>query len=89
MPGILAISFNLRIVFSYRHYFEGDQHAVRCLAYTFIDRSFDREYYKLYKSTFSATEWPNKLSELLNKYDKNVLYFSESKANVLVEEGDL
>lgn len=68
---------------------EGDQHAVRCLAYTFIDRSFDREYYKLYKSTFSATEWPNKLSELLNKYDKNVLYFSESKANVLVEEGDL
>ncbi len=67
---------------------ENDVPTIRMLAFSFISDSFNAEYYRLFKSTFPDTEWPLQLNMILNSYGKARQYFSESKANVLVEEND-
>ena len=68
---------------------EGDLPEIRRLAFMFIESVFNQEYYKLYKSTFTVEEWPIQLKTIIAKYEKDDRFFSESKANVLVEENDI
>ena len=47
---------------------EGDTPKIRDYAWRFIDNGFNGKYYRIYKSTFSASEWTTELERVLNHY---------------------
>ena len=65
---------------------ENDIPAIRQVSYIFIDSSFDEDYCRIYKSTFSEKEWLEQVDILLKHYNKNKSYFNRSVADLLVFE---
>jgi hypothetical protein len=75
---------------------ENDIPNIRTLAFSFIQRHFDKKYFDIYKSSFTSDEWSLAMENLLQHYDKNsrdVDYhnykmhsFSSSAADVLIVE---
>ena len=66
---------------------EGDIPAIRTLAFEFIENRFIKEYYEIYKDTFSPAEWATERENLfLHYYSKD--YFSNSAADLLAAEHD-
>jgi hypothetical protein len=66
---------------------EKDNPAKRMLSFTFIKDFFSEEHYRIYKSTFSAAEWPMELEKLIAHYEKKN-YNNESLFNLLTYEKD-
>jgi hypothetical protein len=51
---------------------ENDIPNIRTLAFSFIEHSFNKQYFDIYKSAFTAGEWNDALENLLQHYEKNV-----------------
>jgi hypothetical protein len=64
---------------------EKDTPAIRKLAYEFIEGSFNKEYFDIYKTTFNSAEWAEEREKLFLHYDKSK-YFSASAADLLAAE---
>jgi hypothetical protein len=47
---------------------EKDIPALRSISYSFIKDSFREKHYRIYKSSFSAVEWPEQFEKLLQHY---------------------
>jgi hypothetical protein len=67
---------------------EGDIPNIRKIAYSFIEDYFQEKYYRIYKSSFSAAEWPKAAKSLVKHYQDGNKYFSNSAAKVMTEEED-
>lgn len=71
---------------------EGDTPKIRDYAWRFIENGFNGDYYRIYKSTFSASEWTTELERILNHYaaKKRPHYLGagnrSDSADVLAEE---
>lgn len=68
---------------------ENDIPVIRKTAYAFIENYFQKEYYRISKSSFSPTEWENELQNIIGHYKKEGKYFSNHVADVLAEEKDV
>jgi hypothetical protein len=66
---------------------EKDIPSIRAIAFSFINRNFDKKYFGIYKSTFAPDEWRDALENLLQHYEKDRRGFSSAAADVLVAEG--
>jgi len=67
---------------------ENDIPTMRKLSYRFIEDYFKREYYQIYKATFSPTEWIDEREKLFLHYSGDK-YFSHSAAELLVAENEI
>jgi len=67
---------------------EKDIPVVRKLSYRFIEKSFKKKHYQIYKATFSSAEWADEREKLFLRYSgkKN---FSNSAARLLAEENEV
>jgi hypothetical protein len=75
---------------------ENDIYTIRRIAFSFINRNFDKKYFDIYKSAFTPEEWTAALENLLLHYEKNsrdfnyhslkTTNFSSAAADVLVAE---
>ena len=65
---------------------ESDTKEIRRVSRKFIDRAFDRTYYRSYKSTFSKEEWLVEYDKLMKHYRKGDSWFIPSVADMYVEE---
>jgi hypothetical protein len=66
---------------------EKDIPAIRSLAFGFIEGNFNKEYFEIYKSTFSPAEWADAREKLLLHYNRNNDYYCEnSVADLLAAE---
>ena len=68
---------------------ENDIPKIREIAFKFIENSFNKKYYAIYKSAFSPEEWKNETERLIRHYEPGAKnYFgTNSVADVLAEEG--
>jgi uncharacterized protein (DUF2267 family) len=67
---------------------EADTPNMRKIAYLFIEDHFLEKYYRIYKSTFSAADWPEAAEALIKHYQGANKYFSSSAADLMVAEED-
>jgi hypothetical protein len=67
---------------------ERDTPNIRKIAYRFIEDCFLEEYYRIYKSSFSAAEWPKAAKSLVKHYRGGDKYFSDSAAEFMAAEKD-
>lgn len=58
------------------------------LSYRFIEKSFDKEHYQIYKAAFSSAEWAEEREKLFLRYS-NKKYFSNSAAELLAAENEI
>jgi hypothetical protein len=75
---------------------ENDIPNIRALAFAFIAQGFNKYYFDIYKSAFTADEWNDALENLLQHYEKNVVdrdfysrkidKFNSTVAEVLIAE---
>jgi len=67
---------------------EKDIPAVRKLSYKFIEKSFNKEHYQIYKTSFKPAEWTDEREKLFLRYSgkKN---FSNSAARLLAAENEI
>jgi uncharacterized protein (DUF2267 family) len=75
---------------------ENDIPNIRKIAFSFINRNFDKKYFDIYKSAFTSEEWTVSLENILQHYEKNsrdfnyyslkTTNFSSAAADVLVAE---
>ncbi|MDR1351832.1 MAG: hypothetical protein LBK05_01010 [Treponema sp.] len=66
---------------------EEDVPAIRSISYSFIEDSFNKQYYRIYKSAFSPGEWPEKFEELFRHYDAKKGSWGNSAPDLLASEG--
>lgn len=66
---------------------KNDIPAVRSIAYSFIKDDFRESYYRIYRSAFSADEWPEQFEHLLASYEAQKSYWEDDAANLLAAEG--
>lgn len=68
---------------------ESDTKEIRRITNIFLLRNFDKKYYRIYKSTFSSSEWNHEVEKLISIYQKESRnWFSSKIGNLLVEEND-
>jgi hypothetical protein len=67
---------------------ETDIPNTRKIAYRFIEDRFLEKYYRIYKSSFSAAEWPEAAKSLVKHYRDKGNYFSNSAADLMAAEED-
>jgi hypothetical protein len=67
---------------------EKDVPIIRGVSYSFINDHFLDDYYRIYKSTFTADEWTEECEKLLRHYLNNAVSFVSSAAKLLAAEGD-
>ena len=69
---------------------ETDIPKIREIAWGFIEQHFDREYYRIYKAAFGASDWPAEFERLVEHYTPKHGYHAVSGkcnvADVLAEE---
>jgi hypothetical protein len=67
---------------------ENDLPVIRKISRYYISSGFDETYYRIYKSSFSADEWPGQMQELIDRYQdlRKKDGFSDDVAALLVEE---
>jgi hypothetical protein len=66
---------------------EQDIPAIRSISYSFIKDRFSEQYYRIYKSTFSAGEWEKEFEDLLGQYETKKSFWDDSAADLLAAEG--
>lgn len=67
---------------------EHDIPVIRKIAFAFIENYFEKEHYRIYKSSFKSIEWEKEVQNILAHYEKKGNNFSNSVADVLAEEHD-
>ena len=67
---------------------ENDVPVIRKIAFAFIENHIEREHYHIYKSSFESNEWEKEVNNIISNYEKKGNGFSQSVADVLVEEHD-
>lgn len=67
---------------------ENDIPLIRKIAFAFIEHYFEKEHYRIYKSSFKPNEWEKEVQNILAHYEKKGKNFSNSVADVLAEEHD-
>jgi hypothetical protein len=67
---------------------EKDIPAIRDVSYSFIKDHFEDDYYRIYKSTFSAGEWAEVYENLLRHYGNKNDFYGNPAADLLAAEGD-
>lgn len=67
---------------------EHDIPVIRKIAFTFIENYFEKEHYRIYKSSFKSVEWQKEVQNIIAHYEKKEKHFSSSVADVLAEEHD-
>jgi len=67
---------------------EKDIPAVRRLSYQFIEEYFNKEYYQIYKVTFSPAEWVDEREKLFLRYSA-IRRFNDSAAELLRVENEI
>ena len=67
---------------------EHDIPVIRKIAFAFIENYFEKEHYRIYKSSFKPTEWEKEVQNIIAHYEKKGKNYSNSVADVLVEEHD-
>lgn len=65
---------------------ENDVKTMRKISLEFIQKNFLLDYYRIYKSTFSADVWGAQVESLIKHYQKESCWNCSNVANVLVEE---
>jgi hypothetical protein len=76
---------------------QNDKQVIREISFRFIDKKFNAEYLKIYKSTFNNEEWKEIFEQLLISYDKaskqGLVYFNQldntSVFDFLVAENEI
>jgi hypothetical protein len=66
---------------------EKDTPTIRDTSYSFIKDSFSGNYYRIYKSTFTAGEWAEEFENLLRRYGNNAGFYQNPAADLLAAEG--
>ncbi|MDR0585046.1 MAG: SWIM zinc finger family protein [Treponema sp.] len=66
---------------------EGDVPAIRSISRSFINDKFNDHYYRIYKSTFTSSEWTGELEKLLDHYGGKKNFYDDSPADLLAAEG--
>jgi hypothetical protein len=66
---------------------EHDIPALRDISYAFIKNSFKEEYYRIYKSAFSAGEWEDEFEKLFRRYLGKKDSWGDPAADLLAAEG--
>jgi hypothetical protein len=66
---------------------EKDVPAIRSISYSFIKDNFQEQYYRIYKSAFSAAEWPGQFEKLLQHYETKSGFWYDPAADLLSAEG--
>jgi hypothetical protein len=66
---------------------EKDIPAIRSISYSFIKDNFDEQYYRTYKSAFSAGEWPEQFEKLFQHYEASKNSWHDHAADLLAAEG--
>jgi hypothetical protein len=66
---------------------EKDIPAIRSISYLFIKNEFDEQYYRIYKSAFSAGEWAEEFENLLRYYGTKKSFWGDPAADLLAAEG--
>jgi hypothetical protein len=67
---------------------EKDVPAIRGISYSFIKDTFNKQYYSIYKSAFSAGEWPDEFEKLLRHYEaQKSFWHDDPAADLLAAEG--
>jgi hypothetical protein len=66
---------------------EKDIPALRSVSYSFIKDSFREKYYRIYKSSFSAAEWPEQFEKLIQHYGTQKSFWYDPAADLLAAEG--
>jgi hypothetical protein len=61
--------------------------AIRSISYSFIKDDFDKQYYGIYKSAFSAAEWEDEFEKLFRHYEAQKGFWHDSAADLLAAEG--
>jgi hypothetical protein len=67
---------------------ETDIPNTRKIAYRLIEDHFLEKYYRIYKSSFDAAEWPKAAKSLVKHYQDRGNYFSNSAADLMAAEED-
>ncbi|MDO8930370.1 MAG: SWIM zinc finger family protein, partial [Bacteroidota bacterium] len=67
---------------------ENDIPVIRKIAFAFIENYFEKEHYRIYKSSFKPGEWEKEVQKIIAHYENNGKNFSSSVADVLAEEHD-
>lgn len=67
---------------------EKDIPTIRKVSFAFFENNFQAQYYRIYKSSFTADEWKTELQNLIQLYEKKDKYFSSSIADIFAEEKD-
>lgn len=67
---------------------EHDIPVIRKIAFAYIEHHFEKEHYRIYKSSFKPNEWEKEVQNILAHYEKKGKNFSNSVADVLAEEHD-
>lgn len=67
---------------------EKDIPVIRKIAFSFIETYFEKEHYRIYKSSFKSSEWEKEVQNIIAHYEKKGKNFSNSVADVFVEEHD-
>jgi hypothetical protein len=66
---------------------EEDIPAIRSISYSFIKKNFNDQYYRIYKSAFSAAEWAEEFENLFRHYKSQKNLWHDSAADLLAAEG--
>jgi hypothetical protein len=66
---------------------EQDTRALRDLSFSFIKDEFEEKYYRIYKSSFDAAEWPGAFEKLFRLYETNKKFWGSPAADLLAAEG--
>jgi hypothetical protein len=77
--------YNLKLQIAQK---ENDIPEIRHISYQYIESRYNAEYYSIYKSTFTKEEWPVKMEQLIDQYEKKSDYklFRTSVADILQVE---
>jgi hypothetical protein len=67
---------------------EKDTPAIRKISFLFIKDKFEEHHYHIYKSTFSAAEWPGELENLIRLYAANTRWYDNSVPKLLAAENN-
>ena len=66
---------------------ENNTSEIRKIAFRFIEKSFNKEYYDIYKSAFSSEEWKDEVERLIRQYEPEMRDWGiDSVAEILAAE---
>jgi hypothetical protein len=66
---------------------ENDIPTIRSISFSFIKDNFNKQYYEIYKSAFSAGEWEEEFEKLFRHYEAKQNFWNDSAADLLAAEG--